>query len=263
MSGCRLVVSLRIKRSCKKDEKMTHKEKHILEDGSFTLIEPTLQEAYHNRAGAFAEADFHYALPSLQHLEARPHPPDDLVIWDVCFGLGYNCFAFLQRLLSSEGLKSVKRITIYTVDLDASLSQYWQAVLDQTHFETLRQAYRIPTTLTADALWQWEHLASDLPELTWHLHFDDALNVLPQWEAQQNTPVDVIFHDAFSPAKVPHLWSTELFALYSRVLHPCAGCVLTYSLARRVKTAVESAGLHWRKLPRLGGKDGALFIFKG
>jgi len=239
--------------------------KHILEDGSFTLIEPTLQEAYHNRAGAFTEADFHYALPSVQHLEARPHPPDDLVIWDVCFGLGYISFAFLQRLLTSKRLQTVKRITIYTVDLDASLSQYWQAVLNQTHFDALRSAYEIPllSTLSSEHQWQWKRRILDLPELTWYLHFGDALTVLPQWEAEQNTPVDVIFHDAFSPAKVPHLWSTELFALYSRVLHPCAGCVLTYSLARRVKTAVESAGLQWRKLPRLGGKDGALFIFKG
>ena len=240
-------------------------EKRILEDGSFTLIEPTLQEAYHNRAGAFAEADFHYALPSVQHLENRHIPPETLVLWDVCFGLGYNSFAFLQRLLASERLKSVRHITIYTVDSDASLNLHWQDVLAQVHFEALTQAYRIPNTLKADALWQWERRASNVPEftvpeLTWQIHFDDALSVLPQWETQQNTPVDVIFHDAFSPAKEPHLWSTELFALYSRVLHPSAGCVLTYSLARRVKTAVESAGLEWRKLPRLGGKDGALFI---
>ncbi len=240
----------------------THLRK-TLKDGSFSLVDASLNETYHNWAGAFAEAMGHYATPALALLEKAGHSLECLRLWDVCFGLGYNSFAFIQAFLASPLLGKVQTLEIQAVEIDGSLAPLWQEVLAQAHFSPLMQAFQVSQVQTAYGYllsFQAKDASFALPDVHIHIYIADALAVLPQWLETQASPVDLIFHDAFSPSKVPHLWSSDVFKVYASVLNPTHGGILTYSLARSVKTAVESAGLVWEKLPPLGWKKGAMLV---
>jgi hypothetical protein len=241
---------------------VTHLRK-TLKDGSFSLVDAQLNETYHNWAGAFTEAMGHYAKPALVRLENALLPLTHLQLWDVCFGLGYNSFAFIQALLASPLLGAFKTLEIQAVEIEERLVPLWQDVLAQIHFHPLTQAFQISQVQTTYGYllsFQAKDDSSPMPKITMHIHMADALAVLPQWVETQASPVDLIFHDAFSPSKVPHLWSSDVFKLYASVLDPRHGGILTYSLARSVKTVVESSGLSWQKLPPLGWKKGAMLI---
>ena len=69
-------------------------------------------------------------------------------------------------------------------------------------------------------------------------------------------PYDLVFHDAFSPRKVPHLWSHSLFKEYRRFLEPGKGQLLTYSRARDVRETLEDLGFHLEQTAPLGRKRG-------
>lgn len=232
----------------------------ILKDGSFTLVNEVLHEHYHNWAGAFSEARGHYAEPACHYLKPVSQRLSVLRLWDVCFGLGYNSFVFIQVLLENlSDFPALQALHIQAVDSDDRLPALWLAVLEQAHFERLRQTYDISCSRSSDPLLYHLTFHSDqAPTVHVHIYIDNALGRIPQWRVQAKAPVDLIFHDAFSPAKVPDLWSQVLFTHYAEVLAPAHGCLLTYSLARRVKNAVEGVGLVWKKLPRLGWKDGAM-----
>ncbi len=69
-------------------------------------------------------------------------------------------------------------------------------------------------------------------------------------------PFDAVFHDPFSPASMPELWTLELFAHYARLLDKPHGKLLTYSTAAAVRGALQQAGFQVYKTPALGGKLG-------
>ena len=241
-----------------------------LKDGSFSLVDPDLNETYHNWAGAFSEAMGHYARPALALLTEAPDHLGTWRVWDVCFGLGYNSFAFIQALLEHPFALQMKSLRIQAVEIDEDLAPLWQDVLAQRHFLPLIQTFdisQVQTHFGYELLFNPKEAILSLPDIKVEIYMADALSLLPQWVAHTKTTcaetsIDLIFHDAFSPSKVPHLWSSDVFQMYADVLNPRHGAVLTYSLARSVKTAVESAGLTWRKLPPLGWKKGAMLIHK-
>jgi tRNA U34 5-methylaminomethyl-2-thiouridine-forming methyltransferase MnmC len=234
-----------------------------LKDGSLSLEDSELQETFHNWQGAFAEASEHYAKPALSRLSPNQNGVQSLHVWDVCFGLGYNSFAFIQELLEQPWLGELQHIRIQAVERNASLHPLWAEVLAQAHFRFLNEQLNYSQTQASfgyELIFSPKQHTYPLPSIRIELYISDALVVLPQWASAQHEPIDLIFHDAFSPAKVPHLWTAELFECYASVLSPTHGAILTYSLARQVKNAVESAGLTWQKLPPLGWKNGAMLI---
>jgi tRNA U34 5-methylaminomethyl-2-thiouridine-forming methyltransferase MnmC len=245
-------------------------ERLMLDDGSFTLLQPNLDEHYHNCIGAYTEAYQLYASELLASLKQRSAPPTSLTLWDVCFGLGYNSFAALNALVHEHAaLTDLDTVSIHAVEMDASLVPIWQDVLALSHFETLRQYYDAPSitpsqdmALDCDTLtYTWLPKAADYPTLTLTIYIADAVDVLPAWQQSQQSSVDAVFHDAFSPKHVPHLWEASLFQIYADVLHD-EGVVLTYSMARLVKDAMNEAGLQWTKTPRLGKKNGGMRAVK-
>jgi hypothetical protein len=72
----------------------------------------------------------------------------------------------------------------------------------------------------------------------------------------QNPPfVDAIFHDAFSPRKIPELWSQDLFNEYIKLLNP-GGVLTTYSVSKPVRQGLYNAGFKLFDTQKLGTKKG-------
>jgi tRNA U34 5-methylaminomethyl-2-thiouridine-forming methyltransferase MnmC len=242
-----------------------------LQDGSFTLFEPEVGEHYHNRLGAYTESLEQYTRLATQHwLEAPQGMPTQVRLWDVCFGLGYNTFTFIHYLAewqATSGHCPTRAIHIQAVELDTHLQGMWPQVLALQVYPLFQPGRGYDIALAANTITFTPEAGSGLPKACIHLSMGDALAVLPEWheqEATQGTPVHAIFHDAFSPRKVPHLWQPSIFKTYAGALCPQQGVLLTYSVARVVKDGLESAGLSWKKteaLHALGHKKGGLMGF--
>lgn len=223
-------------------------------DGSISLLEPSLQELYHNRQGAYTEALMNYAAPTLALLSLQPVKESTFSLLDSCFGLGYNSLTCFDSLLSfrKEGrATSLKGISIKALDIDYDLCQAsLPLVLKQRCFKHI-------------ASLDWLNTDSFQPGITFDymhddLHFQSTFSTSDLRQYLKNEPedtFDVIYHDPFSPRKVTELWTLELFAAYKRRLQP-NGSILTYSAAPAIRGALRQLGFHVYRTTAVGGKSG-------
>ena len=93
---------------------------------------------------------------------------------------------------------------------------------------------------------------TDLLKLELTFYVEDLRTRVPKLEAD----FDLVFHDAFSPQKMPELWTVDLFKEYNRLLSQRKGRVFTYSAAAAVRGGILEAGFLIGKTPALGVKQG-------
>lgn len=213
------------------------------EDGSLTLRDEITGELFHNRAGAYTEAVENYLQPS-RALKILQHT-GKLALLDVCFGLGYNSMVVLEHALRQQ-LSGV--VEIIAIEQSRAVLDLWWRVLESEHFTKCRELFS--SARCDDTRLQFKSsgrgLAVNLKVL--NDDFRNALCTLP-------AGFDLVFHDPFSPARVPHLWTINIFEEYSRVLAP-VGSVLTYSSAVAVRSALRLSGFSVFRTTGVGGKSG-------
>ena len=145
-----------------------------------------------------------------------------LVLWDVGLGPAGNALATLEALRGTGAAVEMHSFEIATDVLEFALSHAgdlgymagWEPVLE-----------RLLATGTAEPL----------PGVRWTLHRGDYAERL-----RQAPPPDAIFHDPYSPARNPGMWSIEVFrAARERVgERPCLLTNYTRSTAVRVTLAL-------------------------
>jgi len=92
------------------------------------------------------------------------------------------------------------------------------------------------------------------------LRLADVRRELPELAKQYPQSFDLIFHDGFSPRRVPELWTVDLFRHYVELLKP-SGKILTYSSAVAVRGAFKSLGLIVKRTSAVGGKSGGTIAY--
>ena len=70
----------------------------------------------------------------------------------------------------------------------------------------------------------------------------DARQTIRELGASMRSPLDLIWHDAFSPRRCPPLWTREFLAALAALLTP-EGRWISYSSAAAVRRALAEAGL--------------------
>lgn len=239
------------------------------QDGSLTLFDAGTHQHYHNRAGAFTEALKNYVLPS--NIISTSQHESEIRLLDVCYGLGYNSWVLINTLLKERIQKNIKKpmaIHINAIEANPLLFSLSTALLEQPcyhalqehcqkDFEQLTQAF--DTIATAKE----NHHTVETPfenNLTvyWHIATQDLRKVVP---TLQQGAYELIFHDPFSPNKMPELWTSDLFKHYFSLLKP-TGAMLTYSLAAAVRAGLLEAGFQLYKSEAVGDKAGGTLAFK-
>ena len=213
-------------------------------DGTITMRDAETGELYHNRAGAFTEALQNYIEPSdaLNRLR-RQH---QIAVLDVCFGLGYNTLVLLQAAIEAR-LHGF--IEVVAIENDERIIAATKDVLQSERFAQLR------TFLGTDEFaCKFRQISATFGGL------QISLNLRKQ-DVRQEVPrlshaCDFIFHDPFSPRKVPELWTLELFREYHRLLNQREGAVLTYSSSSAVRGGLRAAGFRVYKTAAVGEKKG-------
>lgn len=199
-------------------------------------------DVYHPRSGALAQAN-HVFLAG-NGLPERWRGRDRFVIAETGFGLGNNFLAAWAAWRADP--QRSERLDFLSVELHPPTR------------EDLAAWEREPeiAALAAQMLRQWPPLTHDLHRLSFdddrvvlHLAFGDAAQWVREWVAR----VDAFFLDGFAPDRNPRLWDERLIKGLARLAAPDATAA-TWSVARTVREALQSAGFEVNKAPGQGGK---------
>jgi tRNA U34 5-methylaminomethyl-2-thiouridine-forming methyltransferase MnmC len=252
-------------------------------DGSWSCLDDVTGQLCHNRAGAYTEALSLYVRPS-GLLDLVLHQ-SRIQVLDACYGLGYNSWALINELVAlSETphfLQVAKMgrlnfpitVSLVCIESRSEMLHFLPQVLEFPTFDTLKRKIAMSEhNAYYRTLAEWTSQKEDNSNPL-HLSFE----VAPFWRfeitiwiddlrirvPQLTESFDAIFHDPFSPQKMPELWTVELFEHYNRLLAAQYGKLLTYSAAAAVRGGLREAGFEMAKTPMLGGKNGGTIAWIG
>ncbi len=191
-------------------------------DGSPTLYCEAVREHYHStRDGAFTEALHKHVLPAWEYrLRGRP----EAVVLDLCFGLGYNTLVLLWLL---QRMGYAGRLQVWSPERDAALLAGLESFPYPAELAALRPVVR---ALARQRRW-----------IDRKLRIEVVVSEARAFIAGLAGPVDIVFHDPFSPRCNPSLWTREFFAGYRR-LGAADLLVTTYSTATAVRLGLFENG---------------------
>lgn len=212
----------------------------ITDDGSPSFRNSFFDEPYHSKSGGLEEAFKKYAIPLKIWEKENP------VIYDVCFGIGYNAAAALDLFFE----KGKGRIIIYCYENDEEiLKKILEITPEFKNYnlikELIKQFFDEGKTI----------LEKNNVKLI--LCVGDARKLVN--EAEDNA--DFVFFDPFSPKKHPEMWVQEFFRdIYNKLNKN--GILATYSYARIVKDNLTSAGFSVSAGPVVGRRSPSTMAIK-
>ncbi len=202
------------------------------QDGSYTFLSAEFGETFHSTEGAKTEAFQKFVdATELCHKAQRP----TLKLLDICYGLGYNTAAALERIWH---INPDCRVEVYGLELDETVS------IGATVPELLNDW----SDKVQEILWELAHTQTcQRKNLSAHLLIGDARQSI-QKLMQQGFNADAIFLDPFSPRRCPQLWTVEFLGAVAKCL-AIDGKLSTYSRSAAVRTALLAAGLYIGTIP--------------
>lgn len=210
--------------------KMVHEV--VTGDGSVSFFNDSVNESYHSLSGAEEEAREKYARLVSKFLFDK----DVLVVFDVCFGLGYNSAAVLDLVPS-------RNFSFFCFEND-------KVILGKVPF--LRSGFGsfslIREFVSKFLLNKKDFLVSG--GVSFKMFFGDFRDNV----SRTGVFADYILFDPFSPLKVPELWSVDVFRVLFDNMNP-GGLLFTYSCARSVRNNLVSAGFEVFDGPCVGRKS--------
>jgi len=190
------------------------KELVLCEDGTNTLYSKEFDEPYHStKDGALHESLEKHVKPSF----ALKKDKSELVILDICFGLGYNTFATLHYI-KKHNLKT--KVHILSPEFDEGLVRSLDTFDFPEAFDNIKEIIK---TVSKDLYYEDEQFKIEIL-------LGDARTSVPK--IKEN--IDVVYQDAFSPAHNPLLWTKEWFADIRLLCKPDA-ILTTYSTAAAIR----------------------------
>ena len=216
-------------------------------DGSLTYFNAAVGETYHSITGAFDEAFWKFIVPTgINGLASHP-----FVVFDICFGMGYNTTAVLHSFL--ENMSEHGLMELYAFEQDRwILEQIARLKVPEYISESYSATRAFARAALAGRCLKSEHFRLNLL-------IGDVRQTLPQLRLK----ADLIMLDPFSPKRAPELWEPRFIAEVRR--HMAPGAVLTtFSCARSVRETLRAHGAHISDGPRLGrrGPSTVAKVFK-
>lgn len=212
----------------------------ITDDGSPSFRNIFYDQPYHSKSGAIEEAFQKYAVPLKIWEKKNP------VIYDVCFGIGYNAAAAIDLFIE----KGTGKLTVYCFENDEEiLGKILQINPGFRNFSIIKNAIKN----------YFDDGKTEYAECDVHLILciGDAKKMIK--DTGQNA--DFVFFDPFSPKKHPEMWEEPFFRdIYEKTNEN--GILSTYSYARIVRDNLKSAGFEVTAGPIVGRRSPSTIAFK-
>lgn len=204
-------------------------------DGSHSLMNTDLQETYHSVHGAIQESK-HVFIHAGLDFWMEQNSGKEVRILELGFGTGLN--ALLTLLGTSHLPVSVhyESWEMYPLELSIARQLNYGDVL-RAPLEFLK-LHEVP----------WEEPSKIASDFILTKRKGDIQQAL--WNEQA---FDIIYYDAFAPAKQPYLWEMDVLKKITDTL-PSGGVWVTYCAKGQVKRDLRSLGLKVETLPGAPGK---------
>lgn len=220
------------------------------DDGSLTFHNSDVDECYHTTSGALEEALEKHVIPSGLLSMSK-----DLVIGDVCFGLGYNSIVAMQKFFEKYE-NGFMQIFAFENDMD---------ILRKIPELELPDEYKPYQDIIVKLL---DNVEEETKDYILYTYFDDNISIsLYLGDVRHNILLisddvfDIVFFDPFSPKKHPHLWELQFFEAIYRSMNIGAS-LTTYSCARKVREAMTTVGFKVHDGPSVGRKSPSTVAIK-
>lgn len=208
-------------------------------DGTHTLYVPEIDEHYHSTNGAAQESRHIFINCGLRYLDKSK-----VRILEVGFGTGLNALLTLQESFLREGLSvEYHAVELYPLDTRLASRLNYGELLGGDYprwFSTLHNA-------------PWDTPVALTPSYTLYKIAGDIASVLLP------AGIDLVYFDAFAPAKQPEMWTPEIFRRIACNM-VAGGVLVTYCAKGEVRRRLQSAGFRMEKLP---GPPGKRHILRG
>ncbi|MGC3947418.1 MAG: tRNA (5-methylaminomethyl-2-thiouridine)(34)-methyltransferase MnmD [Chryseolinea sp.] len=201
------------------------------DDGSHTLFRADLDETYHSKHGAVQESQHVFINNGLRYWLETVRGKQ-LNIFEVGFGTGLN--AWLTHTVARSEKLHITYSSIEAFPLQREVWTQLNYARDEKSFNALHEAP-----------WNTGVAIDD------HFTLFKLEGKLEDYPATQ--PVDLIYFDAFAPAKQPELWT---YSVLERVCNTLAtnGVFVTYCAKGQLKRDLRSLNLRVETLPGPPGK---------
>ena len=227
-------------------------------DGSNTLRNPLLNDTYHSRDGAVAEALHVYVGAGLAHTLTQKR---QIRLLEVGFGTGLNALMSLQYVQNcvqncvqnqvenktSEIVGEIMTdISVHYVGLEPAPLDY-ELVKELGYIEKIN-AQRLETHFRM--MHECENEAEI--ELSEQFFFQKKQTKLADFTTK--TPFDLVYFDAFAPKVQPELWTIEALAHLHQQMS-AQGVMVTYCAKGQFKRDLRAIGFEVERLPAPKGRQ--------
>lgn len=204
-------------------------------DGSYTLLNTTLNETYHSIHGAIRESNHVFIKHGLDFFQQQNHV-STINLLEVGFGTGLNALLTMQfahshkisiRYTAVEGFPVEEVVWSQLNYAESSDSKIW--------FEKLHHA-------------EWDKWNNISPEFQLR-----KLRSTLQKVALEKNYFDLIYFDAFAPSKQPEMWESEMLKKVVEAMK-AKGVFVTYCAKGQLKRDLHSRQLRVESLPGPPGK---------
>ncbi len=216
---------------------MTKLESFLTNDGSSSIYHPELDETYHSRHGAIAEANHVFIEMGLDFF-LENNPINEIAVFEMGFGTGLN--ALLTALWSEKQRQKVIYESIEKVVLDektTAICNYPELVnseLASNFFTQLHQS-KWGEKAGISAFFELSKIESDIKSFS------------------KTNCYDIVFYDAFGPRVQPYLWEIPVLSIIYNSLK-INGVFVTYCAKGSVRRNLIEMGFKVERLPGPPGK---------
>jgi tRNA U34 5-methylaminomethyl-2-thiouridine-forming methyltransferase MnmC len=211
-------------------------------DSSDTIYLEQLDEHYHSTFGAIRES-MHVFIQS----GFRQCRPTELKILEIGFGTGLNCYLTLLECLKSGKTARYYSLEKYPLEREVWEKLNYPAVAEPVHSEWYQLIHSSPWDIETEI-----HPRFRLCKLE-----ADATG----WDFKSLPGIDLVYYDAFSPAKQPELWEKGIFENLFHAMKN-GSIFVTYCARGSVRRNLQSVGFRVERIPGPPGKREMLRAFK-
>lgn len=210
----------------------TNRSLHLLTlitttDGSHTLRNELLQETYHSVHGAIQESAHVFIKHGLHYALDRDQP-DKLTVLEVGFGTGLNTLLTAMDKATAGVEICYDTIEAFPVPIEHVRLLNYPDMLGRDEVGDLFERIHM-------ASWGDSHLLKS------GFTFCKVQTDLCKTQLEKSH-YDIVYFDAFAPAKQPELWTLEVISLVVDALKP-RGIFVTYSAKGQLKRDLVGLGM--------------------
>jgi tRNA U34 5-methylaminomethyl-2-thiouridine-forming methyltransferase MnmC len=207
-------------------------------DGSHSLLNETLNETYHSTNGAVQES-IHVFIKNGLKFWLENNQAKEISLLEIGFGTGLNALLTLQESITKERRIHYVTLEAFPVAIELiyqlNYAQHLGFELALKYFQSIHQS-------------EWNSPVNIVPNFIL-----EKRKAKVQEENLIEAGYDIVYYDAFAPAKQPEMWELPVLEKVVRSLKP-NGIFVTYCAQGQLKRNLKSLGMRVESLPGPPGK---------